>query len=142
MTTTSEEDNYRIRYDEYQPQNALPPNFCNEEPSYIEPRSIDMVEYQANDTSINMVEYHANNTSSKDIINITTSDDDSEEENESILSNTLYSAGMHTSEDNTDGEDDPNLLDTDEDNNERNQINQDIEDNDATEQQNNGTTLQ
>ena len=49
---------------------------------------------------------------------------------------------MHTSGDNTDGEDDPYLLDTDEDNYERNQTNQDVEDNDSTEQQNNGTTLQ
>ena len=49
---------------------------------------------------------------------------------------------MHTSRDDTDGKDDPNLLNTDEDNNERNQTNQDVEDNDATEQQNNGTTLQ
>ena len=49
---------------------------------------------------------------------------------------------MHMSGDNTDGEDDPNLLDTDEDDNKRNQTNQDVEDNDSTEQQNNGTTLQ
>ena len=49
---------------------------------------------------------------------------------------------MHRSGDDTDGEDDPNLLDTNEDNNKRNQTNQDVEDNDSTEQQNNGTTLQ
>ena len=48
---------------------------------------------------------------------------------------------MHMSGDNTDSEGHPNLLDTNEDNNERDQINQDVEDNDLTEQQNNGTTL-
>ena len=41
----------------------------------------------------------------------------SENNDESILSSTSYSAGMHTSGDNTDGQDGPNLLDTDEDNN-------------------------
>ena len=49
---------------------------------------------------------------------------------------------MHTSGDDTDGKDDPNLLNTNEDDNKRNQTNQDVEDNDSTEQQNNGTTLQ
>ena len=56
--------------------------------------------------------------------------------------NTSYSAGMHTSGDDTDGEDDTNLLTTDEDSDERNQTNQDVEDNDLTEQQSNSTTLQ
>ena len=89
-----------------------------------------------------MVKYPANNTNSEDIINITTSDDESKEENESISPPTSYSAGMHTSGDDTDGEDNPNLFDTDEDNNERNQTIQDVEDNDLTQQQNNGTILQ
>ena len=72
----------------------------------------------------------------------TTSDNDSEEGNESISPPTSYSTGIHTSGDDTNGKDNPNLLDTDEDNNERNQTNQDVEDNNSTEQQNNGTTLQ
>ena len=70
------------------------------------------------------------------------SDDDNEEEEESISPNTSYSAGVHTSGEDTDGKDDTNLLKTDEDINERNQKNQDVEDNDSTEQQNNGTKLQ
>ena len=83
-----------------------------------------------------------NDTDSEDIINIPMSDDNTEEEEESISPNTSYSAGMHTSGDDTDGKDDTNLLMTDEDSDERNQINQDLEDNNSTEQQNNGTTLQ
>ena len=109
-TNTSEEDNYRIRHDEHQPYNALPPNFSNEEPSHIEQASINMVEYPANDSN------------SEDTINITTSDNDSEEGNESIVPPTSYSAGIHMSGDNTDGEDDSNLLDTNEDNTNKNQI--------------------
>ena len=101
-----------------------------------------MVEYHANNTSINVVKYPANNTNSEDIINITTSDNKSKEEKESISPPTSYSAGMHMSGDNTDGEEDPNLLNTDEDDNKRNQTNQDVEDNDSTEKKNHGTTLQ
>ena len=40
----------------------------------------------------------------EDVTNIATSDDDYEEGNESILPDTSYSAGMHTSGDDTDGE--------------------------------------
>ena len=54
----------------------------------------------------------------EDIVNITSSDNDkSENDNESILPPTSYSAGMHTSGDNTDGQDIPDLIDTNEDNN-------------------------
>ena len=89
-----------------------------------------------------MVEYPANDTNSEDIINITTSDDESEGENGSISPPTLYSAGMHMSGDDTDREGDPNLLDTDENDSKINQTNQNMVNNDVTEQQNNGTTLQ
>ena len=41
-TNTSEENNYRIRHDEHQPYNALPPNFSDEAPSRIEQDSIDV----------------------------------------------------------------------------------------------------
>ena len=65
-----------------------------------------------------------NDTDNEDIINITTSGDDgSEDNNKSILPPTSYSAGMHTSGDNTDGQDGPNLLDTDEDDNKKIQNN-------------------
>ena len=46
--------------------------------------------------------------------------------------NTSYRAGMHTLGDNTEGEEDTNLLTIDEDINERNQTNEDVEDNDLT----------
>ena len=63
-------------------------------------------------------------TYNEDIVNITSSDDDkSEDDNKSISPPTSYSAGMHTSGDDTDGQDGPNLLDTDEDNNEEIQNN-------------------
>ena len=75
VTNTNEEDNYRVRHCKHQLHNALPPNFSDETPSCIEQDSIDVVEYDANDTSINVVEYPANNTNSEDITNITTSDD-------------------------------------------------------------------
>ena len=64
-------------------------------------------------------------TYNKDIVNITTSDnDESKDDNKSISPPTSYSAGMHMSGDNTDGQDGPNLLDTDEDDNEEIQNNQ------------------
>ena len=55
----------------------------------------------------------------EDIVNITSSDNnESENDDKSILSSTSYSAGMHTSGDNTDGQDIPDLItDTEEDNN-------------------------
>ena len=54
----------------------------------------------------------------EDIVNITSSDnDESKNDNESISSSTSYSAGMHTSGDDTDGQDIPDLIDTDEDDN-------------------------
>ena len=68
-------------------------------------------------------------TNNDEIVNITTSnDDESEDDNESILPPTSYSAGMHTSGDDTDGQDGPNLLDTDKDDNEEIQNNQDRKD--------------
>ena len=54
----------------------------------------------------------------EDIVNITSSDNnESKNDNESISSSTSYSAGMHTSGDDTDGQDIPDLIDTDEDDN-------------------------
>ena len=54
----------------------------------------------------------------KDIVNITSSDnDESKNDNKSISSSTSYSAGIHTSGDDTDGQDIPDLIDTDEDDN-------------------------
>ena len=61
----------------------------------------------------------------KDIVNITSSDNnESENDDESISSSTSYSAGMHMSGDNTDGQDGPNLIDTDEDDNNKTMNNQ------------------
>ena len=48
--------------------------------------------------------------------------------------NTSYRAGMHMLGDNTEGEEDTNLLTIDEDINQRNQTNEDVEDNDSTNQ--------
>ena len=113
-------------------------------PSQVEPRldkkTNGVSTYDSPDSQ--NVHKSTNDTSIEDINNITTSDNDNEEEEESISPNTSYSTGMHTSGEDTDGEDDTNLLTTDEDSDERNQTNQDVEGNNSTEQQNNGTTLQ
>ena len=70
------------------------------------------------------------------------SDDNTEEEDESISPNTSYSNGMHTLGDDTDSKDDTNLLTTDEDSREKNKTNEEVGGNNPTDHQNNGTTLQ
>ena len=61
----------------------------------------------------------------EDIINITKSDkDEKEDDNKSISLPTSYSADMHMSGDNIDGQDCLNLIDTNEDNNNETMNNQ------------------
>ena len=112
-TKTREGDNYWIGHDEYKKYNVRPPTCSGEAPSRIEKDSIDVIDYQTNNTSIDMAKYHANDTNNSlieivyELINLTdsnsgnhrktTSDNDSEEGNESISPPTSYSAGTHTS---------------------------------------------